>query len=88
MPSELPRYTLRIPREYLDKIHYIAEENGRSANREIELLIKKRIEDKSKEGRFPRNDPLLIWLPYLSLLNSSSVRLCNAAITSSSTCRL
>lgn len=43
MPSDLPRYTLRIPQEYLDKIRYIAEENGRSANREIELMIKERI---------------------------------------------
>jgi len=45
MPSNLPRYTLRIPQEYLDKIRYIAEENGRSANREIELMIKQRIKD-------------------------------------------
>lgn len=43
MASDLPRYTLRIPQEYLDKIRYIAEENGRSANREIELMIKERI---------------------------------------------
>ena len=45
MPSDLPRYTLRIPQEYLDKIRYIAEENGRSANREIELMIKSRIQE-------------------------------------------
>lgn len=43
MPSDLPRYTLRIPQVYLDKIRYIAEENGRSANKEIELMIKQRI---------------------------------------------
>ena len=43
MPSNLPRYTLRIPQIHLDKIRYIAEENGRSANREIELLIKQHI---------------------------------------------
>lgn len=45
MPSNLPRYTLRIPQEYLDKIRYIAEENGRSANKEIELMIKLRIRE-------------------------------------------
>ena len=45
MPSDLPRYTLRIPQIFLDKIRYIAEENGRSANREIEILIKRRIKD-------------------------------------------
>lgn len=45
MASTLPRYTLRIPQEYLDKIRYIAEENGRSANKEIELMIKGRIKE-------------------------------------------
>ncbi len=45
MPSDLPRYTLRIPKTYLDKIRYIAEENGRSANKEIELMIKQRIKN-------------------------------------------
>lgn len=49
MASDLPRYTLRIPQEYLDKIRYIAEENGRSANREIELMIKDRIQGYEKE---------------------------------------
>lgn len=43
MSSNLPRYTLRIPQTLLDKIRYIAEENGRSANKEIELLIRERI---------------------------------------------
>lgn len=45
MASDLPRYTLRIPQIYLDKIKYIAEENGRSANKEIELMLKQRIKD-------------------------------------------
>lgn len=45
MSSELPRYTLRIPKDYLDKIRYIAGENGRSANKEIELMIKQRIKE-------------------------------------------
>ena len=49
MPSNLPRYTLRVPQEYLDKIRYIAEENGRSANREIELMLKVRISDYEKK---------------------------------------
>lgn len=50
MPSTMPRYTLRIPQILLDKIGYIAEENGRSANREIELLIKQRIKEYEKEN--------------------------------------
>lgn len=51
MPSDLPRYTLRIPQDFLGKIRYIAEENGRSANKEIEMMIKKRISDyEAKNG--------------------------------------
>lgn len=49
MASDLPRYTLRIPQDMLYKIRYIAEENGRSANREIELMIKARIADYEKQ---------------------------------------
>lgn len=41
--DRLPRYTLRIPQELLDKLGYIAEYEGRTKNREIEQLIKKRI---------------------------------------------
>ena len=43
MKDNLPRYTLRIPQELLDKLGYIAEYEGRTKNREIEQLIKKRI---------------------------------------------
>lgn len=57
MASELPRYTLRIPQIYLDKIRYIAEENGRSANKEIELMVKRRIKDyESKNGEIHISD--------------------------------
>lgn len=45
MSSDLPRYTLRISQILLDKIRYIAAENGRSANKEIELMIKQRIKE-------------------------------------------
>ena len=43
MSDNLPRYTLRIPREKLNKIRFIADYNGRSANKEIERLIDKHI---------------------------------------------
>ena len=43
MKNDFPRYTLRIPQEYLDKIGFIAEYEGRTKNKEIEQLIKKRI---------------------------------------------
>ncbi len=43
MKDNLPRYTLRIPQHLLDKLEYIADYEGRSKNKEIEQLIKKRI---------------------------------------------
>ncbi|HBF4438671.1 Arc-like DNA binding domain [Clostridioides difficile] len=45
MSTSLPKYTLRINRVLLEKIKYIAESEGRSANKEIEQIIKKHIED-------------------------------------------
>ncbi len=57
MPSDLPRYTLRIPQILLDKIRFIAAENGRSANKEIELLIKQRIQEyESIHGEISASD--------------------------------
>lgn len=38
-----PQYTLRIPEEVMDKLKFIAEYNGRSANREIEQLVRTHI---------------------------------------------
>lgn len=37
------RYTLRVDRELFRKFRYIADSEGRSANREIEQFIKKRV---------------------------------------------
>ena len=39
MPSKLPHYALRIPTPTMDKLKYIADRSGRSANKEIEQLI-------------------------------------------------
>ncbi|HBG02094.1 MAG TPA: hypothetical protein DDW87_11065 [Firmicutes bacterium] len=50
MPSETPKFTIRMPRELLDKIAFIAEQNGRSTNREIEILVKKQIAAYEKEN--------------------------------------
>ena len=36
--------SIRIDKELLDKIHYVANRNGRSANREILKLIRDAIE--------------------------------------------
>ncbi|MGN0626942.1 MAG: hypothetical protein ACI4IT_03145 [Oscillospiraceae bacterium] len=49
MKDNTPRYTLRIGQIWLDKIGYIAEYEGRSKNKEIEQLIKKRVMEFEKE---------------------------------------
>mgnify|MGYP001623003898 FL=1 len=43
-----PQYGLRIPKETMNKLKYIAEYNGRSANKEIEQLILRHIRDWEK----------------------------------------
>ena len=43
-----PHYALRIPTATMNKLKYIAEYNGRSANKEIEQLIIKHIENFEK----------------------------------------
>ena len=54
MKDNLPRYTLRIPQVLLDKIGYIADFEGRTKNKEIEQLIKKRISEFEMEhGSIP-----------------------------------
>lgn len=43
MESKLLRYTLRVDRLYFQKFRYVAESEGRSANKEMEQFIKKRV---------------------------------------------
>ena len=45
MKDNKVRYTLRIDREPLDKLHYIARYEGRTANKQIEQLIKRCIRE-------------------------------------------
>lgn len=57
MKDNLPRYTLRISQELLDKLGYIAAYEGRTKNKEIEQLIKKRIaEFENQHGIIPHNE--------------------------------
>ena len=49
MKDSLSRYTLRVSQILLDKLAYIAEYEGRTKNKEIEQLIKRRIADFEKE---------------------------------------
>lgn len=50
MPSNLPQFTIRIDPLLLRKIRYVAEYNARSANREVEMLIRNHIETFEKEN--------------------------------------
>ena len=57
MPSSLPQFTIRIDPLLLKKIRYVAEYNARSANREVETLIKKHIEEfEKKHGEITFDD--------------------------------
>ena len=57
MKDSLPRYTLRIPQLLLDKLAYIAAYEGRTKNKEIEQIIKKRIaEFEDVHGPIPENN--------------------------------
>ena len=49
MPSKLPHYALRIPTPTMDKLKYIAEYNGRSANKLIDFFILAHIAKFEKE---------------------------------------
>ena len=41
MPSDAVKFTLRTEPELLKKFRFVAEYNARSANRELEVLMKK-----------------------------------------------
>ena len=49
MTDNKSRYTLRVEQELLDKLGYIAEFEGRTKNRELEQMIKKRMAAFEKE---------------------------------------
>lgn len=54
MEDKLLRYTLRVDRVLFRKFRYIAESEGRSANKEIEQYLKKRVaEYENLYGKIP-----------------------------------
>lgn len=53
-----PHFAVRIPREKLDKLRYIAEYNARSANKEIEVLVTHHIAHFEKEHGTITSDDL------------------------------
>ena len=57
MKDTLPRYTLRVPQELLDKLAYIANYEGRTKNKDLEQLIKKHIDEfEAKHGTIPTQE--------------------------------
>ncbi len=50
MKNNMLKFTLRIDAQLLEKFRYIAEYNARSANRELEILIRKYIEQFEKRN--------------------------------------
>lgn len=48
--DNLPRYTMRIDRMLLDKLQYIARYEGRSANKQLEHLVKRSISEFEKQN--------------------------------------
>ena len=54
MEDKLLRYTLRVDRVLFQKFRYIAESEGRSANKEIEQYLKRRVAEFEREnGKIP-----------------------------------
>lgn len=52
MASDIVKFTLRTDSELMRKFQYVAEYNARSANRELEVLMKKHIaEFEQKHGK-------------------------------------
>lgn len=49
MEDKVLRYTLRVDRLLFQKFRYIAESEGRSANKEIEQYLKRRVAKYEKE---------------------------------------
>lgn len=52
MSFQISKFTLRIECDLLEKFRYVAEYNARSANREMEILIKKHVNEfEQKNGK-------------------------------------
>lgn len=52
MKAKKLKFTVRVEEDLLRKFGYVAEYNARSANREVEFLMKKRIaEFEKKHGK-------------------------------------
>lgn len=50
MPSNLPRLTVRMEKELIDKVNVIAKKESRSTNQQIIYILKKYIEQYEREN--------------------------------------
>jgi hypothetical protein len=50
MATDTAKFTLRIDTELLKKFRFVADYNARSANRELEVLMKKHIAEFEKKN--------------------------------------
>lgn len=50
MPSDVPRLTVRMEQELINKINMIAKKENRSTNQQINYILKKYIEQYEKEN--------------------------------------
>lgn len=50
MPSDLPRLTVRMEKELIDKVNVIAKRESRSTNQQIIYILKKYIEQYEREN--------------------------------------
>ena len=48
MATKISKFTLRVDYELLKKFRYVAEYNARSANRELEVLMKRYVAEFEK----------------------------------------
>ena len=51
MPSNKPKYTLRIDEQVLNNIRVFAEQDSRSLNKEIEYILKQSAIDRGAFGK-------------------------------------
>lgn len=58
MKDNFPRYTMRINRVLLAKLHSVAAYHGRSVNKELEMLVRAHVAAFEKEhGAIPTRPP-------------------------------
>ncbi len=50
MPSDLPRLTVRMEKELIDKVNILAKKETRSTNQQIIYIVKKYIEQYEQEN--------------------------------------